>query len=173
MQIVAPIPKQKKLRSKKKLSHGTCQVSYVTCLFSGVRCQMSCVACQCCMWPMICPLSTCHKCQQPQPQTLPLLTPPIWTVRWNAMNQKFKKIIILTITEIYWGKLIFAIHSSSQSFQSTRFAIHSSSPTLQSTRKQSFQSGRHKFYAYLTKTKLYSWTNYSANWVRYYCLKTL
>ena len=37
---------------------------------------------------------TCHQCQQPQPQTLPLLTPPLRTVYWftkaELKNAKFQ-----------------------------------------------------------------------------------
>ena len=64
-------------------------VSGVTCQVSDVMCQMPCVMCH--FSHVMCRVShvTCQR-QQPQPETLPLLTPPLCTVGWFAKTQKPK-----------------------------------------------------------------------------------
>ena len=69
MRILATISKHIK---KNYVSHVTCHVSCVTC----------------CVLPV-----TCHSRQQPQWQTLPLLTPPLFTAGWFAKTQKPDKLI--------------------------------------------------------------------------------
>ena len=45
----------------------------------------------CCVSPVTCHLSlvTCHQRQQPQPQTLSLLNPPLCTEGWFATTDNF------------------------------------------------------------------------------------
>ena len=57
------------------VTHDTCQMSHVTCHVSHVTCYLSPVTCH--LSPATCHLSLTP---QPDPQTLPLLTPPLSTV---------------------------------------------------------------------------------------------
>ena len=72
---------RQQIQKKKRKEKTSC----VTCYVSHVTCHVSCVACH------ISPV-TCHWRQQPQPQTLPLLTPPLRTVGWFAKTNKPKQI---------------------------------------------------------------------------------
>ena len=63
-----------------------CHVSCVMCHVSHVTCHVSPVTCH--MPPVPCHLSLS---QQPQPQTLPLLTLPLCTVGWNEKLKQEKK----------------------------------------------------------------------------------
>ena len=64
-----------------------CHVSDVSCLLSAVTCQLSVVTYH--MSPVSCQMSaiSCHQHQQPQPQTLCLLTPPLCTICLFAQSQ--------------------------------------------------------------------------------------
>ena len=80
---------------------------------------MSCVACH--MSPV-----TSHQHQQPQPQTLPLLTPPLCTVGWFAKTEpnyflfffiKKKQIITTLQKKMVWSFEICSICSLTRNLQ--------------------------------------------------------
>ena len=71
------------------LSHVMCHVSHVSCHLSPV---------------------TCHQHQQPQQQTLPLLTPPLCTVVWlNKTEPKNTLHMFLKVAEQIPRYLIFEV----------------------------------------------------------------
>ena len=74
-----------------------CHVSCVRCHISGVTCHMSHVTCH--LSPATCHLSLS---QQPQPQTLPLLTLPLCTVGKNEILKYMKKGILYLFLPIYF-----------------------------------------------------------------------
>ena len=90
-----------------------CQVSSVTCHQSSLACHLS--------------LVTCHVSlrQQPQPQNLPLITPPQYAVGWFAKPHKPKnKSIHIKTTYVAKrqssrGMPILALHSLNRSLQSS------------------------------------------------------
>ena len=87
---------------------------------------------------------TCHKRQQPQPLTLPLLTPPLCSVCWLAKTRKSKKNIHNMKNHLKRQKpknfVRFAI-----------LAIPSSTRSLQSNRKQGFRHGTDRHTHALTR----------------------
>ena len=98
-----------------------CHVSFVMCLMSPVICHLSPVKCHL-------SLATCHLSlsQQPQPQTLPLLTPPSRTVDWFAKTPK----------KIGNGRPILALHPSTRILQFTGKWIFRDATNRQQTHRR-------------------------------------
>ena len=78
---------------------------------------------------------TCHQPQQPQPQTLPLLTSPLCTLGWFAKTdtfvlrkqhlypQKIREKSVKTPQKRFLSFELLAIRSLTRSLQSTRFQV--------------------------------------------------
>ena len=111
------------------MSPVTCHLSPVICHLSPVTCHMSPVTCHmspftCHLLPVTCHVLpvTCHLHQLPQPETLPQLTSPLWTVVWltetkkpeNMSNCKNKQILKRQSSKTSRGMPILAKYSSTK-----------------------------------------------------------